>query len=285
MKLLITGAHGQLGNEIHDNRKDYPHYEFTFTDIDELDITDYKSIIEFIKGKGFDFIINCAAYTAVDKAESEKDKAYLINKTAAGNLARASAENGIKLVQISTDFIFNGKNSKPYIETDEADPLSVYGSSKLEGEKQVTASGCTSLIIRTSWLYSIYGNNFVKTIIKMAREKGKISIVYDQIGTPTYAYDLAKVILKILPEIKDGTKNIYHYSNEGVASWYDFAVAICEMTGIKCDIRPIESREYPAPAKRPEYSVLNKARIKGETGIEIPYWRNSLRKCIGMMNE
>lgn len=281
MKILITGSNGQLGNEIRELADKYPLYEFIYTDINELDITDKDSVNKFFEFHNPDIVINCAAYTAVDKAETDASTAFLVNATAPDNLARASADYGAFMVQISTDYVFDGKNFQPYVETDQINPVSVYAKSKAAGEVAVKQAGGKAIIIRTSWLYSAFGNNFIKTMIKYGKERDSLNVVFDQIGTPTYAHDLARTILDILPlaMLADGIE-VYHYSNEGIASWYDFAIAIHQMAGISCKIYPIPTKEYPLPAERPFYSVLDKSKIKKKFNIEIPYWRDSVEKCI-----
>ncbi len=278
-KVLITGANGQLGSEIKDISVHYP-YEFIFTSKEYLDITDFKSVHSFFEANKIDFVINCAAYTAVDRAETDIENVVKLNFEAVKNLALITREHKSKLVHISTDFVFDGKKNTPYTENDDTNPLSIYGKSKLSGEEAISHNADTAVIIRTSWLYSKYGNNFVKTIIRHTGEKGCLRVVYDQIGTPTYARDLARTILDILPKIRDNNIEIYHYSNEGTASWYDFAQAIVELTNTVCAIEAIETKNYPTQAERPRYSVLNKKKIKSEFDMEIPYWRDSLRKCI-----
>jgi len=284
-KILITGAGGQLGSEIRFLSTQYPDREFVFTDYQELDITDRQAVLAFVEQGQYYAVINCAAYTAVDKAESDNEKAYLINETGAGNLAEAAAKTGAKFVHISTDFIFDGTHSTPILESDKTAPLSVYGASKLAGELAVQAANPDSLIFRTSWVYSSFGGNFVKTILRLCRERESISVIYDQIGTPTYARDLAKTILDTLDTaIKKKISGVYNYSNEGVASWYDFAVAIRDIACLKTKITPIETTQYPTPATRPKYSVLNKKKVKEAFDIEIPYWRDSLRDCMKLLS-
>ncbi|MDP4266482.1 MAG: dTDP-4-dehydrorhamnose reductase [Bacteroidota bacterium] len=281
MRILVTGCNGQLGNEIKVLSNQYKSFNFIFSDINELDITNRKSLYTFIENNSIDFIINCAAYTNVNKAENEVEFAYLINETAVGYLAQISSEKNIRLIQVSTDYVFDGNHYLPYKEDDITNPLSIYGKTKLAGEKKILSSTNKAIIIRTSWLYSSFGNNFVKTIIRLGNENNLVKMVYDQIGTPTYAADLADTILKIISSGKDFNETeIFHYSNEGVISWYDFAQAIIEDKNISCKILPIETWEYPTPAKRPCYSVFNKAKIKKEFDIEIPYWRESLRKML-----
>jgi dTDP-4-dehydrorhamnose reductase len=280
-KILITGSNGQLGSELQKLSKNTS-YDFVFTDIDTLDITDYPSLEKYCLSHHFEIIVNCAAYTAVDKAESEPDKAYAINCTAVKNLVKVASKLDATLIQISTDYAFDGMANTPYTETDSINPLSVYGKTKTEGEKEALLYN-KSIIIRTAWLYSTFGNNIVKTILKLSKERNSLGFVFDQTGTPTYAEDLAKAILKIIENtlttsVKPG---IYHYSNEGVCSWYDVAYEIVNYTKNKnCSIKPIQTHEYPTPAKRPSYSVLNKLKIRNTFGIEIPYWRESLHKCL-----
>jgi dTDP-4-dehydrorhamnose reductase len=284
MKILITGANGQLGNEIRELAPEYPQFDFRYTDIAELDITNAADVDAYFGLHRPDAIINCAAYTAVDKAETDAETAFLVNATASGNLARAAQANGCFVVHVSTDYVYDGRNYRPYTETDAVNPVSVYGKSKLAGEEQVLQSGARAIVIRTSWLYSAFGNNFVKTMIKYGRERDALNVVFDQAGTPTYARDLAKAILDILPQaIASGDTGIFHYSNEGVTSWYDFAKAIHELAGISCSVSPIATKDYPTPAQRPFFSVLDKSLIRKSFAIEIPYWRDSLKDCIKRM--
>lgn len=281
--ILVTGSMGQLGNELLVASKSYYGYEFIFTDIDKLDITNPEQTASFIKEEKPDWIVNCAAYTAVDKAESENEKAFLINSTGVASLVNAIKDTDCRLIHISTDYVYNGKSNIPYNETDGLDPASVYGKSKLEGEKAALQHP-ESMIIRTSWLYSSFGNNFVKTILRLSRERDFLKVVYDQTGTPTYAADLATSILGIISGvIKNQTAfipGIYNYSNEGVCSWFDFAMAINEESESPCRILPVLTEEYPLPAQRPFYSVLNKKKIRETYNLNIPYWRDSLKKCI-----
>ncbi len=279
--ILITGSKGQLGRGIKDVSPLYPNYKFTFTDIKELDITNKIELEQFFIGKNYQYVLNCAAYTAVDKAEDETEMALLLNSQAVKHLSDICKKENAFLVHISTDYVFDGKNYRPYVENDECCPASSYGRTKQSGEMEIINSGIKSIIIRTSWLYSEYGHNFVKTMLKYGRERESLNVVYDQIGTPTYARDLAAAILEIIPQTADiNQTEIYNYSNEGVSGWYDFAKAIMEIAGIDCKIRPIETNEYPLPAPRPPYSVLNKTKIKKQFGIDIPYWKDSLKECI-----
>jgi dTDP-4-dehydrorhamnose reductase len=281
MKILVTGSNGQLGNELRELSGLYPSYHFLYTDVDELDITDHSAVEHYFEANQPEAIINCAAYTAVDKAENDEHNAYLINATAPGILARVATKYNTLLVHVSTDYVFDGKTYAPIAETSETNPVSVYARSKFAGEQEILKHGTKAIIIRTSWLYSAFGNNFVKTILKYGTERGKLNIVYDQTGTPTYAPDLAKAILDIIPQTTDlKGVDLFHYSNEGVSSWYDFAKAIVEITGIKCQLSAIETKDYPLPAVRPYYSVLNKQKIKNAFALEIPYWRNSLKLCL-----
>lgn len=247
-----------------------------YVDRDELDITDAGQVEAFLKAREFEAIINCAAYTAVDKAEADKDLAEKINVDGPRNLALS----GVPMIQVSTDYVFDGNGHRPYVEEDEANPQSVYGSTKLDGEQVVWDNASGAFIIRTAWLYSAYGNNFVKTMQRLGAERDHLNVVFDQVGTPTYARDLAVAIVAALPKLKKGVKEIYHFSDEGVCSWYDFAVEIMKLSGLDCKVSPIESKDYPTPAKRPFYSVLNKAKIKKDLGIEINHWTTSLKDCV-----
>jgi len=281
MKILVTGAKGQLGNELKIMGEEYPEFTFTFTDVEELDITDMAAVTEFFDTLHPDVAINCAAYTAVDKAEQEPDLAFKINSLAVKNLSDACREFNCLLLHISSDYVFNGKSYRPYIETDAPDPVSVYAKSKYSGEQQMLNLCQNGIILRTSWLYSSFGNNFVKTILRHSKERKVLKVVFDQVGCPTYAKDLAKAILNIIPNFYDHRGvEIFHYANEGVASWYDFAKAIIEFAEISSTIDPIETKDYPLPASRPFYSVLNKSKIKEQFNLEIPYWKDSLKECL-----
>lgn len=278
--ILVTGANGQLGTEIRNLSNSYPPFKFIFTDYQELDITNSSICEDYIKKTKPDFIINCAAYTAVDKAEQEKTEANLLNSTAPKILAELCKNQNIKLIHISTDYVFDGKTYIPYRETDEVNPQSAYGKTKLLGEQNVLDSG-VGMVIRTSWLYSAYGNNFVKTILKHGAIKPELGVVFDQIGTPTWAHDLAKAILDIISKWENNFKpEIFHYSNEGVCSWYDFAHEIIAISNLQCKVKPIETKDYPTPAIRPKYSVFNKQKIRNLYNIEIPYWKDSLIECL-----
>jgi len=286
MNILVTGSNGQLGSEIRELSPNYS-YNFFFTDVNELDISKEEDIKKYVNEKNIDLIINCAAYTAVDKAEEEKELADLVNHNAVGFLANAAKEKNIPLIHISTDYVFDGKNYKPYIENDPVNPQGVYGLTKLKGEEAFKDSGASGIIIRTSWVYSSYGHNFVKTMLRL-KDRRELGVVFDQVGTPTYARDLANAILETVDKNREKIKNkkaeIYHYSNEGVISWYDFAKAIFEIENIDIKVNPIESKDYPTQAIRPHYSVLNKKKIKNEFNIEIPYWRESLKECLQRIN-
>jgi dTDP-4-dehydrorhamnose reductase len=281
LKILITGAKGQMGNEFRVLGPPEPSMEFHFTDIEELDITDPSAVTDHLSRLHPDVVINCAAYTAVDKAEQEPEKAFLVNRDAVENLARATSGIESFLIQISTDYVFNGRANIPYREEDTPDPVSVYARSKFGGELAVRKFAARGIIIRTSWLFSPFGTNFVKTILKHAKEKGVLRVVADQVGNPTYAGDLCRAILDIVPVVTltQGVE-LFHFSNEGVASWFDFARAIIEFSGIPCEVIPIATKDYPMPATRPFYSVLNKEKIRARFGIGIPYWRDSVEECI-----
>ena len=285
LNILVTGSKGQLGSELQALSSEYD-YNFYFTDRNSLDITDKESIAVFVKNNAIDVIINAAAYTAVDKAEDDVVNADKVNHIATQYLAEIANEHNIKLIHISTDYVFDGKNYKPYSEEDITNPNGVYGATKLAGEKaMIGINPKNSIIIRTSWVYSSFGANFVKTMLRLAKERDSLGVIFDQVGTPTYARDLAKASLEILPQVNSETVEIYHYSNEGVLSWYDFAKEILRMTKLDCQINPIETKEYPTPATRPHYSLLNKAKIKKEFSIEIPYWKDSLDECLRKLGE
>ena len=284
MNILLTGCNGQLGNEIQLLEKDYGQHRFFNTDVAELDITNQLAVADFVGRNEIDGIINCAAYTAVDKAEDNKELCTTLNTVAPAYLAAAVEKRGGWIVQVSTDYVFNGKAHKPYVETDTPSPDSVYGSTKLAGELGVQKFCKRAMVIRTAWLYSTFGNNFVKTMIRLGKEREELGVVFDQIGTPTYAADLAKAIMTAVEKgIKPG---VYHFSNEGVISWYDFTKAIHRIAGITtCKVRPIHTSEYPTPANRPHFSVLDKTKIKETYDMEIPYWEESLHKCIEKLKD
>ena len=285
-KILVTGANGQLGRSIRAIEELLPDFTFIYTDVDTLDLTTGATTMEFIEELRPDYIINCAAYTAVDRAETDTKLCRLVNRDAVQNLGHAAREVGARLLHISTDYVFDGTQCHPYAETDPVNPQSVYGRTKLGGE-QVLAVVCPdSVIIRTAWLYSEYGNNFVKTMLRLGRERTELSVVFDQVGTPTYAGDLAKALLAIVRQAEMGhyVSGIYHFSNEGVCSWYDFAVKIIQLGGLTCNIRPVETKDYPTAAHRPAFSVLNKTRIKTVYGLRINHWESSLRICMTHIN-
>lgn len=284
MNILVTGANGQLGNEIRRRSVGCNHH-FTFTDVAELDITDAAAVLEMASNTKAEFIINCAAYTNVDKAEDDEQTAHLINCTATANLAAAAKQVGATLIHVSTDYVFDGYGCTPYTEEAAVAPTGAYGRTKLAGEQAVAESGCKHIIIRTAWLYSPFGRNFVKTMRTLTAERELLQVVFDQVGSPTYAGDLADAILHIVEGGTHEAYGTYHYSNEGVCSWYDFAKEICEMSGNVCEIRPCHSDEFPSKVARPHYSVLDKTKIKTTFGISIPHWKESLAACIKELNE
>lgn len=284
MKILITGAYGQLGRSIKDLSANYPDWEFLFTDYDTLDITNEKLVGSYIDRHKPQFVVNCAAYTAVDKAETDEPAARLLNGSAPCLLARAAARSGAGFIHISTDYVFDGTNFQPYKETDQANPQTVYGETKLLGEQYCLNENPDSVVIRTSWLYSLYGNNFVQTMLRLGINSPEVRVVFDQVGTPTFAGDLAQAILRIIDknnrEKNSVSGGIYHFSNEGVASWYDFAVAVFNYAQVNCKVHPLLTRDFPRPAKRPFYSVLDKEKIRMALQMEIPHWQESLKNCI-----
>lgn len=280
INVLVTGSKGQLGSEIRERESLNPDLSFTFIDIEELDLTDFVAVDDFFRNNTFNFCINCAAYTAVDKAEEEVELAMLVNYKAVENLAKVCTKRDVFLIQLSTDYIFDGTNFCPYVETDQPSPDSVYGTSKLKGEEAVITFAKKWIILRTSWLYSYYGHNFVKTILRYGKERDQLKVVFDQVGTPTNAGDLAESILEIIQKPLDIQNQVYHFSNQGVCSWYDFAKAIIELAEINCNVIPIESKDFPSIANRPFYSVLNKTKIIDDFNIEIPQWRDSLKSVI-----
>ena len=282
MNILITGCNGQLGNEMQLLEKVHPEHNYFNTDVAELDITNQEAIEAFVTEHEIDGIVNCAAYTAVDKAEENQELCRLLNAVAPGYLAEAMGKRGGWFVQISTDYVFDGTNHTPYVETDATCPDSVYGSTKLAGEQMAQKCCKRTMIIRTAWLYSTFGNNFVKTMIRLGKEKPELGVIFDQIGTPTYARDLAVVVFAAIEKgIRPG---VYHFSNEGVISWFDFTKAIHRIAGITtCHVKPLHTAEYPTPAHRPHYSVLDKTKIKQTYDIEIPYWEESLAECIALL--
>ena len=277
--ILVTGCKGQLGNEI---QLLAPKYEdectFFFTDKEELDITDRKAVYTFIEKHSIGIVINCAAFTAVDKAEENEELCNLLNNVAPGYLAEAVASVGGTMIQVSTDYVFDGKGCIPYKEEDATNPQTVYGRTKLAGEENVIRSCAGSMVIRTAWLYSTFGNNFVKTMIRLGKERDALGVVFDQVGSPTYARDLARAIMHIVD--KGIVQGVYHFTNEGVCSWYDFTRAIHRLEGIDCQVSPIHTEDYPVPAARPHFSVLDKSKIKNTFGIDIRWWEDALKECI-----
>jgi len=286
--ILVTGAMGQLGNELKISSKKYFGNDFIFTDFDTLDITDGEALMQFIAKRKPGWIINCAAFTSVDKAEEEQEKAHMINALGVKNIVSVIRDSPCRLIHISTDYVFDGRSETPYRESDPVNPETVYGHTKLEGEKYALLHP-HSLVIRTSWLYSLYGHNFVKTILRLAEGENPLRVVNDQVGSPTWAADLADAILEIISGVNNHqiafNAGIYNYSNEGTCSWYEFALAILEEAGISKEVIPITTPEFPLPAKRPQYSVLNKSKITENYRLAIPHWRTSLSKCIKLMNK
>ena len=280
--VLITGSNGQLGNEMRVLSETNKEYTYFFTDVAELDICNEQAVMDFVKANNIKVIVNCAAYTAVDKAEENVELCTKLNADAVGYLAKAAEANGAEFVQISTDYVFDGTADIPYQETEPTCPNSEYGSTKLAGEQNALTLCSRSMVIRTAWLYSTFGNNFVKTMIRLGKERDTLGVIFDQVGTPTYARDLARVIFAA---IRQGVvPGVYHFSNEGVCSWYDFTKAIHRIAGITdCKVNPLHTEEYPTPAKRPHYSVLDKTKIKNTYQIEIPYWEDSLKECISQL--
>lgn len=280
--VLVTGANGQLGNSIRLLAENHPGYNFLFMDVDTLDITNPAAVRGMIKDNQVDFVLNCAAYTAVEKAEEDEALCRRINAFAVGVLGKAAHEAGAKMIHVSTDYVFSGTSYRPYVETDVTCPVSAYGRTKLAGEEILQEVCPDAVIIRTAWLYSEFGSNFVKTVLRLGKERDQLGFVFDQIGTPTYAGDLAAAILAVVTadERNAFVPGIYHFSNEGVCSWYDFTVKILQIAGIDCHVLPIETKDYPTKAVRPPYSVLNKKKIKTTYGITIPHWEESLRLCM-----
>ena len=281
--ILITGANGQLGNEMRVLSAEYPEYAYFFTDVAELDICDEQAVMEFVQANDIHVIVNCAAYTAVDKAEENVEHCTKLNADAVGYLAKAAEACGAEFIQISTDYVFDGTAHVPYRESASTCPNSVYGHTKLAGEQNALTLCSRSMVIRTAWLYSTFGNNFVKTMIRLGRERDSLGVIFDQVGTPTYARDLARAIFVA---IRQGVvPGVYHFSNEGVCSWYDFTKAIHRLAGIThCKVKPLHTEEYPTLAKRPHYSVLDKTKIKKIYNTEVPYWEDSLKECIDALS-
>ncbi len=285
--ILVTGANGQLGNEFRCLEKSFPYYQFLFVSKADLAIDNFPALTDYFTNNSIDYCINCAAYTAVDKAETEMDLAYSINAEAAGNIAQLCAQYNVQLIHVSTDYVFDGNAIHPMDEQYPVHPVSVYGDSKLKGEALVLEKNPRSIIIRTSWVYSSFGNNFVKTMLRLMRERTAINVVQDQWGSPTYANDLAMAIMEIIkkcPLPDSDAPLLYHYSNAGKINWYEFAVAIKEMIGTDCTVHPITTSEYPTAAKRPAYSVLDTSKVKARFALEIPYWKDSLKKCLALLN-
>jgi dTDP-4-dehydrorhamnose reductase len=284
MRVLITGSNGQLGSEIKELAIKYKKTDFIFKDLPELDICNFEALQAFILVNNINAVINCAAYTAVDKAEEDAEIAEQVNSKGVINLVNALQTVNGKLIHISTDYVFDGNHFLPYKESDPVNPIGVYGETKRAGELAVINSAIDSIVIRTSWLYSSFGSNFVKTMLRLGSEKENLGVIFDQVGTPTFARDLAKTCLDILTGVNalkiSKAGNLYHYSNEGVASWYDFAISIMELGGVNCKVNPIQTKDYPTLARRPHFSVFNKSKIKTDFEIEIPYWRDSLKDCI-----
>ncbi|MBT8260611.1 MAG: dTDP-4-dehydrorhamnose reductase [Bacteroidia bacterium] len=279
--ILVTGANGQLGSELRELTPNYPDYTFFFTDVSDLDITNSKALQSFVENNKIDTIFNCAAYTEVDAAEDNDELADTLNHKAVKEIAKICKEIDIKLIHISTDYVFNGKHFKPYLESDVTKPINVYGKTKLAGEFAILeVAPKNSVIIRTSWLYSSFGNNFVRTMLKLSRTHSEVNVIDDQIGSPTYAKHLAEVMIKLISEIKNGAPEILHFANEGVCSWFDFAKAIFEYQNLEVKTNAIESKDYPVKAKRPYYSVLNKSKIKDKYQITIPHWKDALKDCL-----
>lgn len=283
MNILITGANGQLGNEMRTIAPQSSH-NFIFTDVAELDITNLEAIKACMKENAIHLVVNCAAYTNVDKAEDDIELADLINHKAAENLAIVCKEHNATLIHVSTDYVFQGDGNIPCSEDQPTHPLGIYGKTKLAGEEAILSTGCNALIFRTAWLYSSFGSNFVKTMQRLTAERKEIKVVFDQVGTPTYAADLAELIGYIIESNQIHKVGIYHYSNEGVCSWYDFAKEICDQSGNCCDIQPCHSDEFPSKVKRPHFSVLDKTKVKATFGIKVPYWKSSLNQCIHQLS-
>jgi dTDP-4-dehydrorhamnose reductase len=282
--ILVTGCNGQLGSEMQVAANRFPSFQYIYTDVAELDICDKNTLDAFVKENAVNIIVNCAAYTAVDKAEDDIELCYKINRDAVKNIGEVASENNLKVVHVSTDYVFDGTNYLPYTEDLPVCPETVYGKSKLEGEQALMESCGQAVILRTAWLYSSFGNNFVKTMIKLGTERESLNVIFDQVGTPTYAADLADAILCLLSN-ETFVPGIYHYSDEGVCSWYDFTKTIHRIAKVTCNVQPIETKDYPARTPRPHYSVLNKSKIKSTYNISIPHWEESLEKCINLIQK
>ena len=282
--ILVTGSKGQLGSELKDFESEFKQYSFYFTDSDSLDITDHEKVKKYCIENEIEIIINCAAHTAVDKAETEIELSTKLNHLAVENFGNIAKVNNIKLIHISTDYVFDGTNYTPYSEKQNTNPQSVYGNTKLAGEQALQKiNPKNSIIIRTSWVYSSFGNNFVKTMLRLGKERDELRVIFDQVGSPTYAGDLSKAILEIIPQLKNKEVEIYHFSNEGVCSWYDFAKAIFDNNKVDIKVNPIETSQYLTPAKRPFYSVFNKSKIKEQFNVEVPFWKDALKLCLGKL--
>lgn len=284
-KILVTGANGQLGFELQYVQGSFPNSSFVFTDKEELDITDADAVAQFFEQGQFTHCINCAAYTAVDKAEEDKALCRLINTTAVEYLVRNCERFDVKCIHISTDYVYHNAQNTPFVETDITSPKGVYAATKLAGDQLVLSSHSESIVIRTSWVYSSHGHNFVKTMLRLGAERDRLGVIFDQIGSPTYARDLAEAILHIIHRDGQWVSGLYHYSNEGVCSWYDFARAIFELSGISCDVSPILTSDYPTAATRPPFSLLNKAKIRSTFELSVPYWRDSLIQCLNILHD
>jgi dTDP-4-dehydrorhamnose reductase len=285
MKILVTGSTGQVGRELQALAETYPNFQFTFVDRTVLDLTNTAQIKSFFETNTFDYCINCAAYTAVDKAESEVELAMQINGSAPRFIAELCKKQNCRLIQISTDYVYHDKSlNRPYKESDATNPQGVYAESKLAGDKAVLQSHDEAIVIRTSWVYSSFGNNFVKTMLRLGASRDNLTVIFDQIGTPTYAHDLAAACLQIVAQNSPKFSGIYHYSNEGICSWYDFAIAIFDYSNINCSVAPIETKDYPTPAARPHFSALNKGKIKAEFNLTIPHWQHSLKACLELLD-
>lgn len=282
IEVLVTGANGQLGQSLRARASRCPRFSFHFTDVETLDLCDAEAVRDFVVGHGVDYILNCAAYTAVDKAESEEPLCARVNSEAVRNVGQAAQAVGAKVIHVSTDYVFDGTNCRPYVETDPTCPISAYGRTKLAGEEALLACCPNSVILRTAWLYSEYGHNFVKTMLRLGAEREELRVIFDQVGTPTYAGDLADMMLTIVEQAEQGhfEAGVFHFSNEGVCSWYDFTVKILQLAGLTARVIPIETKDYPTAAARPHYSVLNKAKVKAAYGVVIPHWEASLRGMI-----
>lgn len=286
--ILLTGANGQLGQCFRQLAAGYPQWQFIFVDIGELDITDRRAVFAFFKKHPVQWCINCAAYAQVDKAESEPALARKVNVDGARNLAAACAWLGVPIIHFSTDYVYHNRQNAPFREDDPVSPKAVYARTKLAGDRAVLKANPLGMVIRTSWLYSLYGNNFLVTMLRLGAQRPSVGVVFDQVGTPTYAPDLAGAVLQIIQKVENGeveraaVAGVWHYSNEGVTSWYDFAKAIFDIKNLPCRVNPIESKDFPTPVERPPYSVLNKAKIKAVFGLEIPWWRESLERCLGL---